>query len=218
MLEKLTNWQGNLENLIDQAERVSSGFRLNDTTEISVRMVRDYIQRGILGEIDRTGRELVFNYSHLLKLVLSRVLLNDGWSLKKIGEHFEFTEIKDLEELLPRTGNTALSAIKRLRSSIDGAKPRMSREPQEEGTFAVSRQAARRTSIQQEMQSALRKIGLPEDGPATEEITLIAITPWFQALLQKDRIKSLTLEEAEEIGKAVSASLTKLILKRGERK
>tara|TARA_B100000780_G_scaffold270346_1_gene230053 strand:+ start:506 stop:1162 length:657 start_codon:yes stop_codon:yes gene_type:complete len=218
MLEKLTNWQGNLENLIDQAERVSSGFRLNDTTEISVRMVRDYIQRGILGEIDRTGRELVFNYSHLLKLVLSRVLLNDGWSLKKIGEHFEFTEIKDLEELLPRTGNTALSAIKRLRSSIDGAKPRMSREPQEEGTFAVSRQAARRTSIQQEMQSALRKIGLPEDGPATEEITLIAITPWFQALLQKDRIRSLTLEEAEEIGKAVSASLTKLILKRGERK
>ena len=218
MLEKLTNWQGNLENLIDQAERVSSGFRLNDTTEISVRMVRDYIQRGILGEIDRTGRELVFNYSHLLKLVLSRVLLNDGWSLKKIGEHFEFTEIKDLEELLPRTGNTALSAIKRLRSSIDGAKPRMSREPQEESTFAVSRQAARRTSIQQEMQSALRKIGLPEDGPATEEITLIAITPWFQALLQKDRIRSLTLEEAEEIGKAVSASLTKLILKRGERK
>ena len=111
-----------------------------------------------------------------------------------------------------------MSAIKRLRSSIDGAKPRMSREPQEEGTFAVSRQAARRTSIQQEMQSALRKIGLPEDGPATEEITLIAITPWFQALLQKDRIRSLTLEEAEEIGKAVSASLTKLILKRGERK
>jgi DNA-binding transcriptional MerR regulator len=218
MLEKLKNWQGNLENLIDQAERVSSGFRLKDTTEISVRMVRDYIQRGILGEIDRSGRELAFNYSHLLKLVLSRVLLNDGWSLKKIGEHFEFTEIKDLEELLPKTGNTALSAIKRLRSSIDGAKPRMSREPQEEGTFAVSRQAARRTSIQQEMQSALRKIGLPEDGPATEEITLIAITPWFQALLQKDRIRSLTLEEAEEIGKAVSASLTKLILKRGERK
>jgi DNA-binding transcriptional MerR regulator len=191
---------------------------LKDTTEISVRMVRDYIQRGILGEIDRSGRELAFNYSHLLKLVLSRVLLNDGWSLKKIGEHFEFTEIKDLEELLLKTGNTALSAIKRLRSSIDGAKPRMSREPQEEGTFAVSRQAARRTSIQQEMQSALRKIGLPEDGPATEEITLIAITPWFQALLQKDRIRSLTLEEAEEIGKAVSASLTKLILKRGERK
>ena len=62
MLEKLKNWQGNLDGLIEQAEKVSSGFQLKDTTEISVRMVRDYIQRGILGEIDRSGRELEFNY------------------------------------------------------------------------------------------------------------------------------------------------------------
>ena len=218
MLEKLKNWRGNLDGLIEQAEKVSSGFQLKDTTEISVRMVRDYIQRGILGDIDRSGRELEFNYSHLLRLVLSRVLLNDGWSLKKIGEHFEFTKVRDLEQLLPKTGNTALSAIKRLRSSVDSAKPRMSREPTSEGTFAVSRQAAKRTTIQHEMRSALRKIGLPEDGPATEDITLLAITPWFQALMQKDRLRTLTLEEADEIGKAVSATLMKLILKRGERR
>ena len=94
----------------------------------------------------------------------------------------------------------------------------MSREPSSEGTFAVSRQAAKRTTIQHEMRSALRKIGLPEDGPATEDITLLAITPWFQALMQKDRLRTLTLEEADEIGKAVSATLMKLILKRGERR
>ena len=218
MLAKLKNWRGNLENLIEQAEKISAEYDLKDTTEISVRMVRDYIQRGILGDIDRSGRELAFNYSHLLKLVLSRVLLNDGWSLKKIGEHFELTPTKELETLIPKPGNTALSAIRRLRSSVDGTKPRMSRPPDSEGTYAVSRQAAKRTSIQHEMRSALRKIGLPEDGPATEDITLLAITPWFQALMQKDRLRTLTLEEADEIGKAVSASLTKIILKRGERK
>ena len=218
MLAKLKNWRGNLENLIEQAEKISAKYKLKDTTEISVRMVRDYIQRGILGDIDRSGRELEFNYSHLLKLVLSRVLLNDGWSLKKIGEHFEFTPEEELETLIPKSGNTALSAIKRLRSSVDGTKPRMSREPTSEGTFAVSRQAAKRTTIQHEMRSALRKIGLPEDGPATEDITLLAITPWFQALMQKDRLRTLTLEEADEIGKAVSATLMKLILKRGERR
>ena len=135
MLEKLKNWRGNLDSLIEQAEKVSSGFQLKDTTEISVRMVRDYIQRGILGDIDRSGRELEFNYSHLLRLVLSRVLLNDGWSLKKIGEHFEFTKVRDLEQLLPKTGNTALSAIKRLRSSVNSAKPRMSREANEDRKY-----------------------------------------------------------------------------------
>ena len=101
MLAKLKNWRGNLENLIEQAEKISAEYKLKDTTEISVRMVRDYIQRGILGDIDRSGRELEFNYSHLLKLVLSRVLLNDGWSLKKIGEHFEFTPEEELETLIP---------------------------------------------------------------------------------------------------------------------
>jgi len=218
MLEQHKDWRGNLENLIEQAEKVSSELELKDNTEISVRMVRDYIQRGILGDIDRFGRELEFSYPHLLKLVLSRVLLSDGWSLKKIGEHFELTNTKDLEDLMPKQGNPALSAIKRLRSSVDGAATRMSSEPAPNAAFSVSRQAAKRTTIQNEMKSALRKLGLPEDGPATEEITLLAITPWFQALLQKDRLRTLTLEEAEEVGQAVSASLTQLILKRGERR
>ena len=218
MLEQLKEWRGNLEKLIEQAEKVSSELELKDNTEISVRMVRDYIQRGILGDVDRSGRELEFSYQHLLKLVLSRVLLSDGWSLKKIGEHFELTNTQDLEDLMPKQGNPALSAIKRLRSSVDGTTTQMSRDPTPDAAYAVSRQAAKRTRIQHEMKSALRKLGLPEDGPATEEITLLAITPWFQALLQKDRLRTLTLEEAEEVGQAVSASLTQLILKKGERR
>ena len=218
MLERFKDWQGNLEKLIEQAEKISSELELKDNTEISVRMVRDYIQRGILGDVDRFGRELEFSYPHLLKLVLSRVLLGDGWSLKKIGEHFELTNTQDLEDLMPRQGNPALSAIKRLRSSVGNAKSRSSREPKPDAAFSVSRQAAKRTTIQHEMKSALRKLGLPEDGPATEEITLLTITPWFQALLQKNRLRTLTIEEAEEIGQAVSASLTQLILKRGERR
>ena len=218
MLEQLKDWRGNLEKLIEQAEKVSSELELKDNTEISVRMVRDYIQRGILGDVDRSGRELEFSYQHLLKLVLSRVLLSDGWSLKKIGEHFELTNTQNLEDLMPKQGNPALSAIKRLRSSVDGATTQMSRDPTPDAAYAVSRQAAKRTSIQHEIKSALRKLGLPEDGPATEEITLLAVTPWFQALLQKDRLRTLTLEEAEEVGQAVSASLTQLILKRGERR
>ena len=218
MLEQLKDWRGNLEKLIEQAEKVSSELELKDNTEISVRMVRDYIQRGILRNVDRSGRELEFSYQHLLKLVLSRVLLSDGWSLRKIGEHFELTNTQDLEDLMPKQGNPALSVIKRLRSSVDGATTRMSSEPAPNAAFSVSRKAAKRTSIQHEMKSALRKLGLPEDGPATEEITLLAVTPWFQALLQKDRLRKLTLEEAEEVGQAVSASLTQLILKRGERR
>ena len=118
MLEKFASWQGNLENLIYEATKISAEFSLNSDSEISVRMVRDYIQRGILGEVDKSGRELEFNYSHLLKLVLSRVLLQDGWSLRKIAEHFDFADLEELEELFPNDDNLALSTVRRLRSSV----------------------------------------------------------------------------------------------------
>jgi hypothetical protein len=84
--------------------------------------------------------------------------------------------------------------------------------------FGISKRVAKRTSIQQEMKQALRKLGLPEDGPATEELTLLAIAPWFQILMEKRRMKSLTPEDAKDLGSAVTASLTQLILKRGEQK
>ena len=218
MLEKFASWQGNLENLIYEATKISAEFSLNSDSEISVRMVRDYIQRGILGEVDKSGRELEFNYSHLLKLVLSRVLLQDGWSLRKIAEHFDFADLEELEELFPNDDNLALSTVRRLRSSVKSPE-QVSMSMSEPGPrFGMSKRVARRTSIQQEMRQALRKLGLPEEGPATEELTLLAIAPWFQILMDKRRLKSLSHEEAEDLGKAVTASLTQLILKRGERK
>ena len=218
MLEKYASWQGNLENLIYEATKVSTELSLTTDSEISVRMVRDYIQRGILGEVDKSGRELEFNYSHLLKLVLSRVLLQDGWSLRKIAEHFDFADLEELEELFPNDDNLALSTVRRLRSSVKSPE-QVSMGMSEPGPrFGMSKRVARRTSIQQEMRQALRKLGLPEEGPATEELTLLAIAPWFQILMDKRRLKSLTHEEAEDLGKAVTASLTQLVLKRGERK
>jgi len=41
--------------------------------------------------------------------------------------------------------------------------------------------AATMSPIQFEMRDALRRLGLPEDGPATEAVTLMAITPWCSA-------------------------------------
>ena len=119
MLERYIDWQGNLERLVATAGQVFDDFDLSDDGEITVRMVRDYIQRGILGDVDRAGRELEFTYEHLLKLVLSRVLLRDGWSLRKIAEHFDFSDLEELEDLFPNSDNPALNTIRRLRSSVE---------------------------------------------------------------------------------------------------
>ena len=57
------------------------------------------------------------------------------------------------------------------------------------------------------MREALRRLGLPEDGPAVEQLTLLAVAPWCQVLVESRRLSRLTIEEAEEIGRAITASL-----------
>ena len=39
------------------------------------------------------------------------------------------------------------------------------------------------------------------------KLTLIAVAPWCQVLVESRRLARLTIEEAEEIGRAVTASL-----------
>jgi hypothetical protein len=67
--------------------------------------------------------------------------------------------------------------------------------------------AARLSSIQSEMREAVRRLGLPEEGALYQQVTVIAIAPWLQVLVQSRRLLRLTIEEAEEIGRAVTASL-----------
>jgi hypothetical protein len=61
--------------------------------------------------------------------------------------------------------------------------------------------------MQAELREALRRLGLPQDAPAVEQLTLIAVAPWCQLLMESKRVERLTIEEAETIGRAVTAAL-----------
>lgn len=207
----LSSWTGNIEEL---AEKVGDVMRQSGRPEVeppTTRLVRDYIQRGLLGPVPRSGKELVFDYSHLVRFVATRVLLGDGWSLQKISEHLDHCPSEELEAFLPQTENRAMAALRRIRPEGFAAS-----EPPPTATHL--RMAAAMSPLQFEMRDALRRLGLPEDGPATEAVTLMAITPWFQALVTTGRIPRITPEEAEEIGRAVTASLLKLARRKEFRK
>jgi hypothetical protein len=75
--------------------------------------------------------------------------------------------------------------------------------------------AARLSGIQAELRDSLRRLGLPEDGPAVEQLTLLAVAPWCQILVESRRLSRLTIEEAEEIGRAVTASLLTTVTRKG---
>jgi hypothetical protein len=207
----LRSWTGNLDELGLKASELLQAHGTEDAEPPSIRLVRDYLQRGLLGQVSRTGKELSFGYVNLLRFVATRCLLRDGWSLGKIAEQLDHLSEGELGSFLPDTENRALAALRRIR-------PMGFASAEAPPSAAFMRRAVALTPLQNEMKSALQRLGLPDDGPATEAVTLMAITPWFQALVQSDRIARITPEEADEIGRAVTASLIKLSRRLSRRK
>ena len=198
-----SQWSGNIEDLVDEANRRLSliGNRDNHYQgSLTIRVVRDYIQRGLLGDIGRLGKESLFIQENLNRLLAIRVLLADGWPLAKIREHFDLSTPTAIKSLVPLNESDALRSIRRIREGIVEGAPSPIPDP-------VLKSAARMSGIQAEMAAALSKLGMSGHGPMTEELTLIAIAPWCQVLIQADRLPKITVEEAEEIGRALTGSI-----------
>jgi hypothetical protein len=213
-LAEFEGWTGDVSELARLAGEILAARGLADaSTEPTVRVIRDYAQRGIVSRAGRQGKEAIYGYRQLLEFVAARVLVADGWPLAKIAEHFAHIAGAELRNLISgdQAGNRALAVAQRLRSEaqlpppgVHGKSARMS-SPDAASDFR--QRAARLSSVQAELREALRRLGLPEDGPAVEQLTLIAVAPWCQVLVESRRLQRVTIEEAEEIGRAVTASL-----------
>jgi hypothetical protein len=214
-LRNFESWTGDVGELARLAGDILAARGLVDaSTEPTVRVIRDYAQRGIVSRAERQGKEAIYGYRQLLEFVAARVLVADGWPLAKIAEHFAHIADTELRTLISgdQARTRALAVAQRLRSEThlapSGLHGKPSRYRSSTGTADDFRQrAARLSSVQVELREALRRLGLPEDGPAVEQLTLIAVAPWCQVLVETRRLQRVTIEEAEEIGRAVTASL-----------
>jgi hypothetical protein len=221
-LAKFESWRGDANDVARLAgEILAARGHADASSGPNVRVLRDYAQRGIVSRAERQGKEAIYGHRQLLEFVAARLLVADGWPLAKIAEHFAHIADADLQRLISgdRGSNRALAVAERLRSEAQlASRPRRDRSHSFRSKYrrlAADRpvaddfraRAARLSGIQSEMRDALRRLGLPEDGPAIEQLTLLAIAPWCQVLVESRRLTRLTIEEAEEIGRAVTASL-----------
>ena len=214
-LEAYSTWTGGIDDLIREANTVLPQLVRSEVEPVNVRLIRDYINRGLVGDVDKQGRELVFGYANLLRLVVTRFLLVDGWSLGKIKEFLDLSAQGDIEAVLPVRRNPALEALTRLREE---AVPRTTSAPGRPQPQPPLARAARASSMQLELPTLMHRLGQSEAAPQTEELMRISITPWCEVLLATDRLPRLTIDEAEELGRAVTASVIRILAKRGRGK
>jgi hypothetical protein len=219
--DKLTMWEGTGDELAELANSLlrERGFA-EDPVSPNVRLIRDYASRGILTRPERRGKEAIYQYRNLLEFIAARVLVADGWPLAKIAEHFVHISDDELRALVPgqERGNRALELARSFlrgggtqHSQVQGkfSKSRLGERTKDETTSGMlfRKRAARVSSLQMELRDAMDRLGLPADAPPVQQVTLIAIAPWCQLLIETERLKTLTADQADEVGRAIAASL-----------
>ena len=122
MLEEYKKWTGNLDDLRSVSYIIISENEIEYIEEqYSVRLIRDYISRGLLGSTERVGKELFFQYENLLRFIVVRVMLADGWPLTKIQDQLYLSTLNEIEEILPSENKKAIEKINNLRATVRSA-------------------------------------------------------------------------------------------------
>ena len=199
----LRRWTGTIDELVDKANAML-GINSKDAGALNVRLIRDYLHRGLLGDVVKQGKEGLFTHENLIRLLATRVLLKNGWPLAKIKAHFDLSRFEAVESVVPLKDSAALRSIRQIkkRSMTPAAAP---------VSDPVLKSAARLSSVQRELSDALQRLGVEPGQFATEALTLVAVAPWCQVFVQSDRIARITAEEAEDLGHAVTAAVLSLI-------
>jgi DNA-binding transcriptional MerR regulator len=224
-LKQFLHFEGGIEDLALAADTVLSSLGAlageDGATSINARLIRDYAQRGILSRPERLGKEALYRYQHLVELVAARILLNDGWPLAKVSDYFASARTEDLAALAaPQSPvKSALKAIKDIR---DRSHKASARKPSAFAPSAppllrnITDRQVRLAELRAELPVHMSRIDSAHKLPRAAEYTSVSLAEDLHVLIGDARLRALTLEEAEAIGRAVTASLIQLRPKGGK--
>jgi len=119
MIERHRSWRGTAAELAGIAAELLESLGHNDQ-RLNERLVRYYVQEGVLERPEREGREAVFSFRQLLELVVARELADDGWPLAKIASWNRGADEKALLDLID---NKQLTAPDLMRTALSPGLP-----------------------------------------------------------------------------------------------
>ena len=101
--DELADWRGTAADLADKCNEVLAGVPslTDDAGSANERLVRHYVQVGVLTAPEREGREALFGLRQIVEFLATRYLLKDGWPLAKVAEIVRTTDVTGLAQLIP---------------------------------------------------------------------------------------------------------------------
>jgi DNA-binding transcriptional MerR regulator len=224
ILEPYEQWNGTIEELARVAAEVLTSLGRRDSQAPNVRLIRDYVQRGIMSPSERRGKKAYYGISHLQELVAARILVSDGVPLAKIAEQFQ----RDRDLVMVTLGltardrqpdNPARARWKQLAAdSMKQPLPMQALESfidDQTASNAFMRKTLEDTGQKQDMQQRLARLGSGRPEPRVDRMVRLTITEWCSLLIDAERLSNLTTEQAEDIGRSISTALIDPRIKKG---
>ena len=226
-LHKYDDWEGTAEALAETAGRLMVGVAAFGEGEFTPneRLVRDYVARGIIAKPERRGKEAIFGFAQLVQFLACRAMLADGWPLSKIAQDFRHANFDETLALVPgeQRSNEALDLIQSFREApivkseniMDSrleipVSPSVSFKLESSGDSRspqfVERQK-RSYGYRSDIGDALRRMGSDFSNAVKYDFTALQLATWLTLFIDRDRAAKITIDEAEAIGRAVTAGL-----------
>jgi hypothetical protein len=101
--DDLAQWRGTAAELADRLNDVLTGIPslADDAGSANERLVRHYVQVGVLTAPERDGREAMFGLRQVVEFLAARYLIKDGWPLAKVAEMVRATDLDGLAGMIP---------------------------------------------------------------------------------------------------------------------
>jgi hypothetical protein len=205
----------------------------HDPFELKDRLVRYYTSGGAMTRPGRKGKEVRYGYEHLVQVLATRQLLNDGWPLAKVASFIQSSALGDLEAMLPDEASPGTQPRRpdnkpvRVQSVARRHLRDLLAEPPESLAF-LDEQSSMSARMQEFESNALRnRIGMAgtwqalghEAGPPDwKDAATIDLTSWCRVVIDVEELRNMPAAQADLIGDALVHAVKELRRQRRERK
>ncbi len=137
--DDLIGWSGSADDLATKANELLPSLTGSADESVNERLVRYYVQEGVLNPPDREGREAIFRFRQIIQLIVARLLLRDNWPLRKVAELIREADVDALIAFAPGTkprtrAEEAVAGFRR-----EGRSARMSSPPRADALYSHAR-------------------------------------------------------------------------------
>ncbi len=244
--DELADWRGTAAELADKCNEVLAGVPslTDDAGSANERLVRHYVQVGVLTAPEREGREALFGLRQIVEFLATRYLLKDGWPLAKAAEIVRATDVTGLAQLIP--SERPLTRAEEVVAKYRRSSPRPARErhpsdghprghgelqPCVRGTASFRVEATRGAAGDEARDAALgrrrhlapprvtrrKPQGARQPGRPLErsQIVRIELTPWCHVDVDALRLSEMSEDTPATLGAALTQALQEERIQKG---